>query len=261
MSSAVILLGGLYWGRGTTTGAVAAMIAGAVVSFTGFIVRSKYNDILVEHGHEITVWVFVGFCLAIAVVGLLKLNRKAMISGLITIVAALGVGWLCYSNSDSLPLKLSGRLIMFQASLISIAVYCIASELTTGFDVNFNEIFNRSAEDIESRKTRKWWQFAPEVPKFDRILIPCIYGGVITFVACFVGAWIYNTNHEVGIESWLKFWHVYIFTMFWLGVAFMIWVITGGFRDLIAMFRNLKTQEADAADDGSVEGHHAAGKE
>ncbi len=261
LSSAVILLGGLYWGRGTTTGAWAAMIAGAAVSFTGFIVRSKYNEVLVEHGHEITVWVFMGFCLSMAIVGLLHLKRKAMVSGLITIAAGLGLGWLCYNNSDSLPLKLSGRLIMFQASLISIAVYFIVSELTTGFDVNFNEIFNRSDEEIESRKHRKWWQFAPEVPKFDRILIPCIYGGVIVFLVGFVGAWIYNTNHEVGIDAWLKFWHVYVFVMFWLGVAFMIWVITGGFKDLIAMFKNLTTQEADAADDGSVEGHHAAGKE
>jgi hypothetical protein len=48
--------------------------------------------------------------------------------------------------------------------------------------------------------------------------------------------------------------------MFILGVGFMIWVITGGFRDLIRMFKNLTTQEADETDDGSVEGHHAAGK-
>ena len=149
---------------------------------------------------------------------------------------------------------------MFHASLISIAVYFIISELTLGEDVNFNEIFNRSDEEIELRKTRKWWQFAPEVPISDRILIPCIYAAIITFVVSFVGAWIYNVKNDVSVQSWLKFWHVYIFTMFWLGVAFMIWVITGGFRDLIRMFRNLKTQETDATDDGSVEGHHASGK-
>ena len=40
--------------------------------------------------------------------------------------------------------------------------------------------------------------------------------------------------------------------MFGLGAAFMIWVITGGFRDLFRMFKNLKAQEDDAADDGSV---------
>ena len=41
----------------------------------------------------------------------------------------------------------------------------------------------------------------------------------------------------------------------------MGWVITGGFRDLAKMFRNLKTQEANEADDGSVERHHASGKQ
>ncbi len=264
LSSAVILLGGLYWIRGTTAGAWSAMIAGASVSLVGFVVRSKYNDFLLDRGHDITVWIFTGFCIAMAIVGLLHLKRKAVVSGLISIALGLGIGYLCYHYSDSLPLKLSGRLIMFQASLISIAVYFVVSELTQGseltraLNVNFNEIFNRSKEEIEARKTKKWWQFNAEVPTSDRILIPCIYGGIIAFIVCFVGAWIYNTTHEVSIQTWLKFWHVYVYTMFSLGVAFMVWVITGGFRDLIRMFKNLTTQEADAADDGSVEGHHAA---
>ena len=261
LSSAVILLGGLYWGRGTTVGAWAAMLTGASVSLVGFVIRSKYNDFLLDKGHDITVYVFIGFCIAMAFIGLLHLRRKAVASGLISIVLGLGAGYLCYHYSDKLPLKLSGRLIMFHASLISITVYFVVSELTRSLDVNFNEIFNRTAEEIESRRQRRWWQFAPEVPRSDRILIPCIYGGIITFVACFIAAWIYNATHEVGIETWLKFWHVYVYAMFWLGVAFMVWVITGGFRDLVHMFKNLTTQQANADDDGSVQGHHAAGKE
>jgi hypothetical protein len=237
------------------------MITGASVSLVGFVIRSKYNDFLLARGFDITVYVFIGFCIAMAFVGLLHLRRKAIVSGLISIVLGLGIGYLCYHFLDKLPFKLSGRLIMFHASLISIAVYFVVSELTRSQDVNFNEIFNRSAEEIESRKHRRWWQFAPEVPKTDRILIPCIYAGIITFVACFIAAWIYNATHEVGIETWLKFWHVYVYAMFLLGVAFMVWVITGGFRDLIHMFKNLTAQQADADDDGSVEGHHAAGKE
>jgi SSS family solute:Na+ symporter len=260
LSSAVILLGGLYWGRGTTTGAWAAIIAGAVVSLVGFVFRSKYNTILLEHGHEITVYVFIGFCVSVVIIGLLHLRRKAWWSGLVAIAAGLLAACLVAVFREKLPLKLSGRLIMFHASLISIAIYFIVSELTVGHVVNFNEIFNYSLEEIESRKTRRWWQFAPEVPRGDRILIPCIYGGIVTFVVCFVGGWIYNTTHEVSIESWLKFWHVYVFAMFWLAVAFLIWVVAGGFRDLYRMFTNLTSQEVNVADDGSVEGHHAAGK-
>lgn len=136
LSSAVILLGGLYWGRGTKAGAWAAMLAGAAVSLTGFIVRSKYNEFIEANGHDITVWVFIGFCLSMAIVGLLHLRRKAFISGVIAIVLGVAAACLCYNYNDKLPLILDGRLIMFQASLISIAVYFIVSELTTGFDVN-----------------------------------------------------------------------------------------------------------------------------
>ena len=108
------------------------------------------------------------------------------------------------------------------------------------------------------RHTRRSWL---EQDVSDRILIPCIYSGIIVFVASFIGAWIYNVRNEASFLSWLKFWHVYVYAMFWLGVAFMIWVVTGGFRDLFRMFKGLKTQETDATDDGSVEGHHAAGGE
>ena len=204
---------------------------------------------------------FIGFCIALIIFGLLSLRRKAFVGACVSIGIGLVLGMLSYKYRESINPEFTGRLIMFHASLISIAVYLLVSELTGSTSVNYDEMFNRSAEEIELRKTRKWWQFGSEVPKTDRILIPCIYGGIAVFVAGFIGAGIYCRNHDVDVQVWLKFWHVYIYTMFALGVAFMVWVITGGFRDLFRMFRNLKTQESDAADDGSVEGHHAAGKE
>ncbi|MCI0499574.1 MAG: hypothetical protein L0Y36_07835 [Planctomycetales bacterium] len=261
LSSAIVLLGGLYWGRGTTTGAWASMIAGAVVSLAGFILQSNCKEYLSAWGHAITVSVFIGFCLAMAALGVLHLRRKAFASGIIAVAAGLGVAFLCAHYSDKLPLNLSGRLIMFHASLIAIAAYFIVSELTRGEEVNFNRMFNHSAEEIEARKLRRWWQFAPEVPFSDRILIPCLYGGIITFVVCFVGAWIYNTRQDVGIQTWLKFWHVWVYTMFWIGSAFLVWVIAGGFRDLARMFRNLQAEQINTADDGSVKEHQAAGAE
>lgn len=258
LSSAIILLGGLYWGRGTTTAAWAAMLSGALVSLAGFVARSFYPEVLEDHGHAMTVVVFIGFCGAMACQGLLQLRRRVATGGLVTLAAASGVGILCLIYHARLPEQLSGRLIMFHASLIAMAVYFLVSELTRSQEVNFNEIFNRSTEEIESRKTRRWWQFGPEVPTCDRILIAAIYSAILVFVVVFVGAWIYNSQHDVAIQTWLKFWHGYIYTMFWLGVAFMIWVITGGFRDLLRMFRDLKVQQEDAADDGSVQGPHAA---
>jgi SSS family solute:Na+ symporter len=264
LSTAVVLLGGLYWKKGTTLGAWAAMLAGAVVSIIGLVIKCGFNDeegvntVFDVHGYMITLYSFIGFCIALTLFGLLSLRRKAFTGSIVSIVLGVVLGSLCYKYRANVNPEFTGRLIMFHASLISIAVYLLLSELTKSDSVSFDEMFNRSAEEIELRKQRRWWQFAPEVPKLDRILIPCIYGGIFAFIASFIGAWIYCTKNEVSSEAWLKFWHVYIYTMFGFGVVFMIWVILGGFRDLIRMFKNLMTQKTDAADDGSVQGHHAA---
>ena len=258
LSSAVILIGGLYWKRGTTKAAICAMIAGVAVSIVGltvtygFVDEEGINTIIGPYGHKITLCVFIGFCVSLVLFGLLNLKRKSFIGACVSIVPGAVFGVLCMIYREKINPEFSGKLIMFHASLISIAVYLIVSELTSAQAVNYDKMFNRSAEEIELRKTRKWWQFGPEVPKSDRILIPCIYGGIFTFVVAFVGTWIYCTRNEVSPETWLKFWHVFVYTMFILGVAFMIWVITGGFRDLFRMFKNLKSQEADESDDGSV---------
>ena len=236
-------------------------------SIIGLIIKCGFNDdkgvnfVFDEHGHAITLYSFIGFCTALILFGLLSLRGKSFIGAFVSIAVGLVMGSLCYLYRADVNPEFSGRLIMFHASLMSIAVYLIVSELTSAASVNYDIMFNRSADEIELRKNRRWWQFGPEVPVFDRIFIPCIYGGIAAFVVCFLGAWIYCKNYEVTVESWMKFWHVYIYTMFGLGVTFMAWVITGGFRDLFRMFRNLNTQEVDAADDGSVEGQHVAGKE
>ena len=266
LSSAVILIGGLYWKRGTTKAAIFAMLTGATVSIVGLIVTYGFNNeegkntIFEKHDHMITMCVFLGFCISLVVFGLLNLRRKSFVGACVSIVPGAVLGVLCFIYRDKINPEISGQLIMFHASLISIAVYLVASELTSVASVNYDKMFNRSEEEIEFRKTQRWWQFGPEVPKSDRILIPCIYGGIITFVVAFVGTWIYCTRNEISPEAWLKFWHVFVYTMFFLGVAFMIWVITGGFRDLFRMFKNLNAQEANEADDGSVEGHHASGE-
>lgn len=260
LSTAVVLLGGLYWKDGTNKGAWAAMLSGAIVSIIGLIIKigfnneDKVNTVFATHGHTITLVSFIGFCIALTLFGLLSLRRKAFVGAFVSIAVGVIFGTLAYVYRAKVNPEFTGRLIMFHASLISIAVYLLVSELTRTVSVNYDKIFNRSAEEVELRKTRRWWQFAPEVPKSDRILIPCIYGGIAAFVISFVGAWIYSSKHDVTSEMWLKFWHVYVYVMFTLGVVFMIWVIAGGFRDLIRMFKSLTSQETDAEDDGSVEG-------
>lgn len=192
----VVLLGGLYFKRGTTTAAITSMITGLVLTISGFLYRIKNPEFL------------------------------------------------------------NGTVMSFYIALICIAEYFIVSLLTKDIKVDLNELLNRRKEDIEARKNLKWYQFSPEVPGYDRIIIPCMYVAIALFVAGFIGTWIYNSFVSIQTEKWLSFWHKYVYAMFGLGGAFLVWVIAGGFRDLFRLFRNLKTQKIDLTDDGTVTVHH-----
>jgi SSS family solute:Na+ symporter len=192
----VVLLGGLYFKRGTTTAAFTSMITGIVLTISGFLYRI-YD-----------------------------------------------------------PEFLNGTVMSFYIALICIAEYVIVSLLSKDVNVDLNELLNRRKEDIEVRKNLKWYQLSPEVPRCDRIIIPCMYVAIALFIVAFIGAWIYNSFVDISTEKWVNFWYVYICAMFSLGGAFLLWVIAGGFRDLFRLFRNLKTQKVDVTDDGRVTAHH-----
>jgi hypothetical protein len=84
-------------------------------------------------------------------------------------------------------------------------------------------------------------------------------GGIGLFLLVFLAVCVYNRFVEVETSSWLSYWKVYLSAMFALGTVFLVWITIGGFRDLSRLFRLLRTQGPNTADDGSVEGHHASG--
>ena len=196
-AAGVVLLGALYWKRGTTTAAWTTMTVGLVLSVSGFICRTLKPDIL------------------------------------------------------------DGRIISFWVTVICITVYVIASLLGKDPQIDMDEILNRSKD----RPKRKWLRWPDEIPRSDRILIPALVGCVVVFLCVFLGVCIYNMNNDVPTESWLDFWHVYLYAMFSIGTVFLLWITIGGIRDLVRLFRILKTQAVDEKDDGSVTQHHAAGYE
>jgi len=188
--------------------------------------------------------------------GTTKAAWATMITG-----AVLAISGLIYRSIN--PQFLNGRIIAFWISIICITTYVVVSLLGKKQYADLDEILNRKNPGESStsgyQKKRKWFRWGSEVPKSDKILIPCIVTALLLFVAAFIGSWIYNLCYDVPTESWVKFWHIYLYCMFFAGTAFLTWIIIGGIRDLIRLFRSLKTQELNVRDDGSVEGHHAAG--
>jgi SSS family solute:Na+ symporter len=201
-SSGIILLGGLYWKRGTTTAAWVTMIVGAVVSITGFIYRS--------------------------------IN----------------------------PEFLNGTIMAFWITIMCIVIYVVVSLLGKNPDIDLDEILNRkkAGEDstLSHQGKRRWFRWSSEVSRLDRIAISCVVAGLVIFLVTYISVCIYNLWHDVPTDSWLRYWHIYLYVMFCIGFIFLTFIIIGGFRDLYRLFKSLKTQAADVRDDGSVKGHHAA---
>jgi SSS family solute:Na+ symporter len=187
--------------------------------------------------------------------GTVKAAWSTMIFGAVASIS----GFICRQIN---PDFLDGRLMAFWISIMCFALYIIVSLFDKKPDIDFDELFNRTKSDEQPdsywSKIRKWFQWGSEVPKGDRILIPLIYAAIALFLATFIGIGIYNTTVEVSAEKWANFWEKYLYTMFFLATIFMVWIMVGGIKDLIKMFRGLKSQEVDEQDDGSVKGHHAA---
>jgi SSS family solute:Na+ symporter len=257
----IVLLGGLYWKRGTTPAAWASIIVGAVLSLAGFIVRSKYDTFCRESGQSVSFYVVLCIAVAILVLAAINLFKRRLLFTMFLVLVSLLLTFLAFWFRDSFPNVLDGRLISFYVTMIAVVSFFIVSEITREPSIDLNEIMNRRKEEVEARKSLRWYQFASEVPKGDRILIPFLYGSIFIFVTAFIAAWIYCNFVDVPLEFWAKFWKYYVYSMFWIGAAFMVWVITGGFRNIFQLFRNLHSQAEDTTDDGSVTGHHASGTE
>jgi SSS family solute:Na+ symporter len=179
-----------------------------------------------------------------------------MIVGLV-----LSVAGFCYRIIN--PDFMNGTTMCFAITLICILTYFIVSLVTPEPDVNLDEILNRRKEDEnvprEKSKILPFVKWRPEVPQSDRVLIPVVYTVIGAFLIVFVGTCIYNMVNDVPVTKWLSFWHVYLYLMFTLGSAFLVWIIVGGLRDIAKLFRSLKERGISDEDDGSVVGRHASG--
>jgi len=202
-ASGVVLLGGLYWKRGTTTAAWVTMIVGAIMSIAGLIYRS--------------------------------IN----------------------------PAFLNGTIMAFWIAILCLVIYVVVSYLDKKPDIDLDEILNRkkAGEDstLNHHVKRRWFRWGSEVSKLDRIVISLVVAGLAIFLVTFISVCIYNLWHDVPTDSWLRYWHIYLYVMFFIGFIFLTFIILGGFRDLFRLFKRLKAQTVDVEDDGSVKGHHAAG--
>lgn len=212
-----VIIGGLYWKRGTTTGAWCGMITGTVLALGGFLLRYAWPHIpfLVERAPE---------------------------------------------------LPINGAQASFFSAVAAILAYVVASLFTCKKPFDMDRMLHRGEYTVEgehreitgtSKKTI--WKILGVGKEFTlgdkAIYLISISWAAVWFVV-FVAGTVLNFIFDVPDSVWATYWLMWLLAWGGAGVVITIWYIIGGTRNLIELFRILKTAKRNELDDGTVVDHH-----
>jgi len=244
-----VIVGGLYWRRGSTGGAFGALTTGAVIAVGGIILQQVWP------GH-LYPW--------------MEANAPESLERLRHVIEGIsskvwGINWEVVP--DKFPLD--GQWVNLIAILCAIVVYVVASLISWKVlkkpEFEMDRLLHRGKYVIKSDQVFEdaqpvagWRAILPsaEFTKGDRFIY---YGNLVWTVAwfaIFVFATIYCVRHEVSDDAWATFWWVKVIITIVLGVATTIWFFVGGIYDIRDLFKTLATLKRDHRDDGRVVDHH-----
>ncbi|HVP13636.1 MAG TPA: sodium:solute symporter [Phycisphaerae bacterium] len=219
-----VIIGGLYWKRGTTAGAWAAILTGMGLSLAGIIIK-QHDPKFWLTGRELSFWAMV---LAIAAYILVSL--------------------------------LGPRAVFNMDKLLHRGAYAVADDTTALADVGRVSPATPTPADVgrvpPAPPTQHWWEklgFTREFTGADRWITYITLGWPLVWTVIFIAGTAYNLAVDVPETSWLSFWHGW--TWFILAGAIIVttWFTIGGIRDLRELFRLLRLRRAAPTDDGRVE--------
>lgn len=229
--SGSVIIGGLYWKRGSTVGAWAAMIVSCSMAFLGFGLHRMWVPItsLLQENWPQT-WTL--------------LERT-------------------FPTISPDEFMFTGQEIFFFTAVASILSYVLLSLLFPPKKINLDRIFHHGkyavasdsdVEDIEAPQAR--WREVLGIDKRltleDRFIIGFAYSYIVlALVIIGIGTLLHFT---VGIsdEAWFTFWRGFSSVFFCLSILFGLWLSIGGIIDLRKLFKTLGAAKRDDTDDGRV---------
>lgn len=218
--SGAVIIGGLYWNRGTTSAAWSAMIVGACISVGGVLVKQLSEEWL----NDTTTYLVLKEIL----IFIRNINGQEYWA------ISMGFSALIY-----VLVSLSSKVKPFDMDkLLNRGEYAIEGE-----------------KKIVNENTELGWKIflmGEEFTKGDKLIyiLNYIWTGIWTIV--FIVGTIYNLSNDVSNATWMLFWKNYIYVHIAISLSIIVWFTIGGFQDLKIMMEKLKTDERDHGDDGWV---------
>lgn len=230
------IIGGLYWKKGTTAGAWAAMLSGAIFSGGGIFAYKFWGD--------------------------------AVFSRMLNELMAL------FGFSELPVFTLNGAQISFFSALLSIFLYVTVSLITYRQDYPLNQMLHRDRHSEEGGAlvgVKRRWSLArilgvdSNFTKGDKWITGGLLVWSITWFSVMLLGSLWNLIGGWGIIPWVKPWSNEVWLGFWhitaIGLPLLITVVTGvwftwgGVRDIRRLFKSLAAYKVDDSDNGTVEKH------
>ena len=218
-----VIIGGLYWKRGTAAGAWAAMLTGMTLSALGIAAKQTDTAVFVANVED-------------------------------------GASWF-WSAGLYLKEGLTGQELTFWAIVLAVAAYVCVSLLTRDPHLDMDRLLRRGRyavagdESLAPRRPRNWAErlgIDREFTGGDKVVAAVSVGWPVVWTILFVVVTVWNLLAEWPDAWWLGFWRIW--TWVFLGGALTIttWFTIGGFKDVRYLFRELRRRRADPRDDGRV---------
>ena len=219
--SGAVIIGGLYWKRGTTAAAWTAMIIGAVIAVGGIIMKQISSEWLNDTSSLVLIKNSISY--------LREINGQ--------VYWGIGMG---FSSISYILVSLLGKKSEHDMDkLLNRGKYSIEGEM---------KIVNKMPE--------KGWKIlgmGKEFTKNDKLIfiINYVWTGVWTLI--FIFGTVYNLYNKVDDSSWMMFWKYYLIVYISTSVITIFWFSIGGYQDLKNMMNALRSNDRDHEDAGWVE--------
>ncbi|MHB9071455.1 MAG: sodium:solute symporter family protein [Sedimentisphaerales bacterium] len=221
-----VIIGGLYWKRGSVLGAWLAMVVGIILAFGGLVIRQ--------------IWPFT-------------------VPHLISFFG--NIDWLV-NNRTEFPYN--GMQINVFAICCAIAAYIFGSLwnwLIQGRkEFNMARMLHRGEYADENEKEEiklpptgiKAILPTPEFTGWDKFLYWALIVWTLGWFAFFLIVTACHFIWGTTDKWWLAFWHFKMELTIFLGLITTVWFLWGGMRDFFDLFRSLKSAIQKTDDDGRV---------
>jgi len=226
-----VIIGGLYWKRGTTAAAWTALSLGTVLGFGGMLIQQIWAPFLAPQ--MLKIWPYWG--------------------------------WLA-AHQDKFPVN--GQVVFFVAMVSALLSYVLVSLLGPNHVYDMDKLLHRgkyavrddvAVGDLLASKQRRTLGaligITPEFTKFERFVSYGTFFWSMGWWGIFLTGTILSlTTDWITDAVWYKFWwwKVVPFSVV-LGTICTAWIMLGGIRDARRLFRDLRAEYVDDQDDGSVD--------